>query len=327
MPLLLPIIALIVGLIILVWSADLFVDGAAASAYHAGMSTLLIGMVVVGFGTSAPELVVSVFSSAGGNPGLALGNAFGSNISNIGLILGLTAIVCPIRVKSGVLRKELPILLIATLCIAGLLHDLYLSRMDAMTLLGIFLLVMGGWVLIAFKARNDTLEGDFDVQLEVDPMPLKSALIRLLIGVVLLVASSRVLVWGAVEIAYSFGISDLVIGLTIVAIGTSLPELASAVVATRKGEHDLALGNVIGSNLFNSLAVIGLAGVIHPLEIAPEALYRDCFLMGAMTVTLFFFGYGFRGRQGRINRIEGTVLLLIYLGYSGYLLSHVIKAV
>jgi cation:H+ antiporter len=323
MSLTLPVIALIVGLIILVWSADRFVDGAAAAAHHAGMPTLLIGMVVIGFGTSAPEMVVSAISSSQGNPGLALGNAYGSNISNIALILGVTALICPINIKSGVLRKELPVLMAVTLLAAGLLFDLTLSRMDAWILLAVFAVIMGWWIWLGLRSRHDSLEADLDVELEVDPMPLKTSLIWLTVGMIFLVISSRIVVWGAVDIARAFGVSDLIIGLTVVAIGTSLPELASAIAATRKGEHDLALGNVIGSNLFNTLAVVGIAGSIHPLKVGPEVLYRDCLLMGLLTFALFFVGFGVAG-QRRINRIEGFILLLIYLGYSGYLASKVL---
>ncbi len=323
MSLIFPAVALFAGLIVLVWSADRFVEGAAATAHHAGMPSLLIGMVVIGFGTSAPEMVVSAISAAQGNPGLALGNAYGSNISNIALILGLTALISPIAVKSGILRKELPVLLAATLFAAGQLYDLHLSRADALVLLGLFAVIMGWWIWLGLRERQDALETDLDVRLETNPIPLKTALSRLFLGMILLVGSSRVLVWGAVEIAHAFGVSDLIIGLTVVAIGTSLPELASTIAATRKDEHDLALGNVIGSNLFNTLAVVGIAGVIHPLDVSPEVLYRDCLLMGLLTLGLFFVGFGVAGRM-RINRIEGFILLLVYFCYSGYLISKVL---
>jgi len=320
-----PFIVLALGLVLLIWSADRFVDGAAATAYHAGMPSLLIGMVVIGFGTSAPEMVVSAISAYQGNPGLAIGNAFGSNIANIALILGLTAVFSPISVKSGILRKELPVLLLVTVLVVAQLADLNLSRIDAVILLVVFFAIMSWWIFMGLRERNDSLEVDLDVELEMHPMPLSRAVFWLLAGMVLLVASSRALVWGAVEIARAFGVSDLIIGLTIVAIGTSLPELASAIAASRKGEHDLALGNVIGSNLFNTLAVVGIAGVIHPLQVGAEVLYRDCAIMGGLTLALFFACMGFRG-QKQINRGEGVVLILVYLGYSGYLVSQVIGA-
>ncbi|MCK5914111.1 MAG: calcium/sodium antiporter [Desulfuromusa sp.] len=314
-----PAIALICGLILLVWSADRFVDGAAATARYAGMPPLLIGMVVIGFGTSAPEMVVSAFSALQGNPGLALGNAYGSNIANIALILGLTALISPITIKSGVLRKELPVLLAMTLLSVVLLFDLYLSRVDAWILLFAFFITMGWWIWLGFRQRDDSLESDVDLELEVDPMSRREALIWLLVGMVLLVVSSRMLVWGAVEIARGFGVSDLIIGLTVVAIGTSLPELAAALVAIRKGEHDLAIGNVIGSNLFNTLAVVGIAGVIHPLEIGMEVLYRDFLVMGLLTLALFMTWTGMR-----ISRLGGFLLLSVYIGYTGYLISLVL---
>ena len=316
----LPAIALICGLILLVWSADRFVDGAAATARYAGMPPLLIGMVIIGFGTSAPEMVVSAFSALQGNPGLALGNAYGSNIANIALILGLTALISPIKIKSTVLRKELPVLLAVTILSLVFLLDLYLSRFDAWLLLLTFVVVMGWWIWLGLRQRNDSFEADVDLELEVDPMSRRAALIWLLVGMTLLIISSRILVWGAVEIARGFGVSDLIIGLTVVAIGTSLPELAAALMAIRKNEHDLAIGNVIGSNLFNTLAVVGIAGVIHPLGIGMEVLYRDFLIMGLLTLALFLVGTG-SGEQRQISRVAGFLLLSVYIGYSGYLIS------
>ena len=316
-------LAVIGGLALLVWSADRFIEGAAATARHAGMPSLLIGMVIIGFGTSAPEMVVSAIAATQGNPGLALGNAYGSNIANIALILGLTAIISPIAVKSSVLRKELPILFGVTLLAAWQLLDGHLDRFEGWLLLAVFSAFMGWSIWQGLRHRQDSLEADIDIQLEIDPMPLKTALIWLFIGMIMLVVSSRILVWGAVDIARAFGVSDLIIGLTVVAIGTSLPELASSLAAVRKGEHDLAVGNVIGSNLFNTLAVVGIAGTIHPMQVGAEVLYRDCAVMGILTLALFVFGYGFRG-PGRISRIDGVLLLSVYVGYTGYLVSQVI---
>ena len=315
--------AVVFGLALLVWSADRFVDGAAATARHLGMPALLIGMVVVGFGTSAPEMVVSTLASLQGNPGIALGNAYGSNIANIALILGLTALVSPIVVHSQILRKELPVLTAVSVLAAAQLWDGHLSRLDAVVLLGVFAGLMGWSIFQGMRERSDTLGVEMEQELVAHPMPLPRALVWLVVGLLLLIVSSRILVWGAVSIAQALGVSDLVIGLTIVAIGTSLPELASSLIAVRKGEHDLALGNVIGSNLFNTLAVVGIAGTIHPLDVPPELLTRDMAVMGALTVSLFIIGYGFRGRKGRINRIEGAVLLTVFLGYTGYLVSTV----
>lgn len=323
---LMSIAAIALGLAVLVWSADRFVDGASATARYAGMPPLLIGMVIVGFGTSAPEIVVSIISAMEGNPGLALGNGYGSNIANIGLILGITALISPISVHSQVLRKELPILLLITLLSLALLWNGMLARTDAMVLLGVFVLLMAWSIRQGMSNGNDSMTGDEVKELDENLMSLKQAIFWLVAGLLLLIVSSRILVWGAVNIAQSFGVSDLIIGLTIVAIGTSLPELASSIAAIRKNQHDLAIGNVIGSNLFNTLAVVGLAGIIHPLEVASEVISRDFMVMGGLTLSLFVLGYGFKGRQGRINRVEGALLLAVYVGYTGWLAQGVLAA-
>ncbi len=306
--------AVIVGLIILVWSADRFVDGAVSTASHLGMPPLLIGMVIIGFGTSAPEMVVSALAASQGSPGLALGNAYGSNITNIALILGLTAILSPIAVHSQVLRKELPILAVVTALSVWVVWNLEISRLDAVLLLVVFAVIMGWSIWQGMRGEGDVLGGEMDKELQEHPMPLPKSLMWLTVGLVLLVDSSRLLVR-----AMALGVSDVIIGLTIVAVGTSLPELASSIAAVRKGEHDLALGNVIGSNLFNTLAVVGIAGVIHPMAVDPEVLSRDVVVMSVLTLSLFVFGYGIRGRQGRINRLEGSLLVLAYAGYTTYL--------
>jgi cation:H+ antiporter len=316
--------AIVAGLALLVWSADRFVEGSAATARHFGMPPLLIGMVVVGFGTSAPEMVVSALASSQGNPGLALGNAYGSNIGNIALILGLTAVISPIAVHSQVLRKELPILAAVT-ALAGLqLWDGALSRGDAFVLLTLFAGLIGWSIVQGLRRKEDTLGTEMEQELtDRRAMPLRRAVFWLVVGLVFLIASSRVLVWGAVEMALGFGVSDLIIGLTIVAVGTSLPELASSVISARKGEHDIALGNILGSNLFNTLAVVGIAGMIHPMEVGNELFRRDFPTMAVLTLSLFVLGYGFR-QAGRINRIEGGILLVVYLGYTTYLISTVL---
>lgn len=314
----LSILAIIAGLALLVWSADRFVEGAAATAKYAGMPPLLIGMVIIGFGTSAPEMTVSALASMQGNPGLALGNAFGSNITNIALVLGVVAIISPIAVHSKILRKELPVLAVITLFAAMPLLDGEISRAEGWGLLALFAGLLGWAIFQGLKQRNDVLATETEKELIDHVMPLKNAIIWLVLGLILLILSSRILVWGAVDIAQSFGVSDLIIGLTIVAIGTSLPELASSIMAVRKGEHDLALGNVIGSNIFNTVAVVGVAATIHPITVAAEVLYRDWSLMMALTLALFVMGYGFK-RQGRINRAEGTLLLLVFVGYNSWL--------
>ena len=318
----LPVISIVFGLVLLVWSADRFVEGAACVARHFGMPPLLIGMVIVGFGTSAPEMVVSAISAAEGNPGIALGNAYGSNITNIALILGVTALISPIAVHSQVLRKELPILAGMTVLAAWQLWDGTITRFDAVVLLLVFAGLMGWTIWQGLRQRVDPLGSQIKQELDAQSMPINRAFFWLAAGLLLLIVSSRMLVWGSVEIAHLLGVSDLIIGLTIVAIGTSLPELASSVIAARKGEHDIALGNIIGSNLFNTLAVVGIAGAIHPLTVGPEVFSRDLMVMGGLTLSLFLLGWGFRG-PGRINRWEGGALLCVYLGYNAYLASEV----
>jgi cation:H+ antiporter len=303
-------------LALLVWSADRFVDGAAATARHAGMPLLLVGMVVIGFGTSAPEMLISAIASSQGNPGLALGNAYGSNISNIALILGVTALISPIPVPAKLFRSELPVLAAITLLTVVLLWNLSISRLDATLLLLAFSAVIVWWVVIALRHKNtEKLLAAADYNEEAF-LPLKPAIFWLIVGLILLVVSSRILVWGAVEIATALGVSDLMIGLTIVAIGTSLPELAAAVAAARKRAHDLVLGNIIGSNIFNTLAVVGIAGVIHPLDIGGDVLYRDCLMMSVLTLSLFWAAWR---KRYRLSRLFGCFLLLSYFAYLGLL--------
>ena len=320
---LLAIVAVIVGLVVLVWSADKFVDGAVGIAEYCGMSTLLIGMVIVGFGTSAPELTVSALSAAQGNPELALGNAYGSNIANIALILGATALISPILMQRSVIRGDLPNLLVVSILSIILVWDGSVVRWNGILLLAVFSVTMAFSIRREMKkaktGKGEGLPLASASQGESSATPseksLGKSILWLVLGLLLLVSSSRALVWGAVAIARTLGVSDLLIGLTIVAIGTSLPELASSIAAARKGENDLALGNIIGSNLFNTLAVVGLAATITPMdEIEKAVTYRDMPLMIVLTVALIVLGYRRKG-DGRLNRIAGAILLAIYVGY------------
>lgn len=313
----LSVLAVVFGLALLVWSADRFVEGAASSAKKSGMSPMLIGMVIMGFGTSAPEMVVSVLSAFQGNPGIALGNAYGSNIANIAVILGVTAVISPIAVSGGVLRKELPVLSVVTLLAAFQLYDGRLSRLDGMVLLLLFAVILI-WGVV--NGRDNNIKSENESLSKASDRSNRRDAFDLLAGLIVLVISSKLMVWGAVGIAHRMGVSDLIIGLTVVALGTSLPELASSIMACRRGEHEMALGNVLGSNLFNTLAVVGLAGAICPMDVPPEVLSRDMAVMGALTLSLFVICYGFRGK-GRINRFEGAGLLAASMMYSGWLLS------
>lgn len=318
----LPIIALVAGIAILVWSADKFVDGAVGIAKFCGMSTLLIGMVIVGFGTSAPEMVVSALSALQGNPELALGNAYGSNIANIALILGITALITPLVVKRSVLKMDLPVLMAVTALSLLLVSDGSVTRGNGVIFLSVFFAVMGYNIFSEVrKAKKDKAMAQSAESEDEKSMPLGMSIFWLILGLALLVVSSKMLVWGAVAIARSLGMSDLLIGLTIVAIGTSLPELASSIAAARKGEDDLAVGNIIGSNMFNTLTVVGIAAVLDPMETVEHAMItRDMPIMAALTLALFILGFRRKG-DGRINRIAGGALLAIYIGYMGVLIA------
>ena len=314
-------LSVIAGFALLVWGADRFVVGAASTARILGVSPLLIGLTIVGFGTSAPEMLVSGVASLQGNPGLAIGNAIGSNITNIALILGITALITPLSVHSVTLRREMPILIATTLVAYLLVLDGSLDFIDGMALLG-GLVVMLGWMIhlgLSSRSGSDPMADEYAAEIPTD-LSLAKSLLWLLVGIVVLLASSRLLVWGAVGIAQYFGVSDLIIGLTIVALGTSLPELAASVVSALKNEHDIAIGNVIGSNMFNLLAVLGLPGVIRPSPVEPEVLTRDMPNMILLTVALLVMANGLRAR-GRINRLEAGLLLLSYVGYQGLLYS------
>ncbi len=318
MALLLPTISIIAGLVVLIWSADRFVDGALAVAKHLEISPLLIGMLVMGFGTSAPEMLVSAVSAWSGKPELAIGNAYGSNIANIALVLGMTAIISPISVKSTMLRKELPILSAVTLLAGYLLIDGNISRIDALILAVVFGLFVGWSIWESKRKKQNELENiDLSCIEEINKnhLSLSMGIFWIVFGLILLMVSSKALVNGATVIAYSFHISDLVIGLTIVAIGTSLPELAASIAAARKNEHEMALGNVIGSNMFNTLMVVAIAGLIKPMPyLSHEVISRDFPILLTLTFSLFVFGYGYK-KNGTINRYEGIILVSVFIGY------------
>jgi len=313
-------LAIVGGLVLLVWSADRFVMGAAAIAHNLGVSAIIIGMVIMGFGTSAPEMFVSGTASLSGNTGVAVGNAVGSNIANIALVLGLSALISPLVVESQTLKREFPVLILVSVLVLGLMLDGELSRLDGVILLtGTVILV--AWMLwLAQKERSfgDPLEREFESELPHN-MPTKLALFWTVLGLVVLIASAQMLVWGGVNIAKAFGVSDLVIGLTIVAVGTSLPEVAVSVTGAIKGEDDIAIGNVIGSNLFNLLAVLGIGSSIHAAPLPHEALFRDYATMLVLTIALFAMAYSFKSRKGHINRFEAGLLLSAYLGYMYWL--------
>jgi len=312
--------AVVFGLALLVWSADRFVLGASATARDLGVSPLVIGLVIVGFATSSPEMLVAGFAAWQGNPGLGIGNAVGSNIANIALILGVSALLRPLVSSSNILTRELPLLIGMTAITVLVMLDGSFSRADGVVLL----LLMAGALVFILRQAVSQQEGDDPLTTELTEqipatLTLRRAVFWLVIGFILLMLSSRMLVWGGVNIAETLGVSDLVIGLTVVAVGTSLPELAAAAAAVLKNEHDLVLGNVIGSNLFNTLAVLGLPALIAPGAIPPEVLTRDLPVMCALTLLLVPALFHRRGRSGRIGRVEGALLLTAFVGYEGWL--------
>jgi cation:H+ antiporter len=300
----------VAGFVALVWSADRFVLGAAGIARHFGVSTLLIGLTIVGFGTSAPEFLVSAVAALRGSAPLCVGNAIGSNITNVALVLGVAAMIAPMRVKGTVLKRELPLLLACMLLAAALLWDEYLGVLDGVLLIT-SLFAMMGWV-IALGIRSDNPD---DVVEEVpDPVALQWAVLWVFVGLFALVGSSHLLVWGATTLAELAGVDELVIGLSVVAFGTSLPELAATVMAARRGEHDLAVGNVIGSNMFNTLGVLGLPGLIAPGPIPPLVMTRDMPIMFGVTLA-FFAMTRFFLRPSVVTRWEGAILTGAFLVY------------
>jgi len=314
--------AILLGLLLLIWSADRFVAGASGIAKSFNMSPLLIGMIIVGFGTSAPELFVSSIATFNGDFDLAIGNAIGSNIVNTCLILGITALIAPIVVSSSIVRRELPILLGISIVFGGFIWDSTLSRLDAGLLLVGFVGLVVWTIKTANKQQSDPLEAEFEQELSSRSMNPKAAIFWTIVGLVVLIVSSRVLVWGAVNVAEALGVSKLVIGLTIIAFGTSFPELVTSIVAALKGEHDVAIGNVIGSNMFNLLAVVGVAGIVRPMDHFSSTVFaRDWPVMLFCTAVLFVMALGFKG-HGKIGRWEGAILLCMYSIYTYIVIAH-----
>jgi cation:H+ antiporter len=311
---LIAVIQLVAGFLLLVWGADRLVAGASATARNIGISPMIIGLTVIGFGTSAPELVVSAVATLKGNAGLAVGNAIGSNITNIGLVLGVTALIYPLRMESTVLKREYPILLLIMLICFLMALDGSYSRLEGWFLIASLLAVVIWIIRIGLqRPLSDPLAEEFDAEIPRD-IPTKVALFWLMVGLIVLPVSSIFLVDGAITIARFLHVSDTVIGLTVVALGTSLPELATAITAALHREDDLAIGNIIGSNIFNLLGVLGIAAVIHPVELLPIILARDFPAMFLITGALYLMASDFRG-PGRIGRRSGSVLLTMFVGY------------
>lgn len=307
----------IAGLVLLIWGADRFVHGAAATARNMGIAPLLIGLTIVAFATSAPEILVSVVASLRGEPGLAFGNAIGSNIVNIGLVLGCVAIVRPIQLRSATLQREMPALLAVTLLTVSLFLDSYLGRIDGIVMLTGLVIVMFWLARLGLRsAPSDPIKIDFEAEIPAN-VTMRMAIFWLLVGLVTLLVGAQLLVDGSIEIARLIGVSEVVIGILLVAFGTSLPELAVSLVSAMKGEYGLAIGNIVGSNIFNLLAVIGIAATIAPATLEPSVLSLHIFVMVAFTLVLFAMTYDYDGKS-ELSRIEGIALLLAFIAYDTY---------
>lgn len=316
-------VILILGFAALVWSADRIVYGAAALAKNFGVPTLIVGLTVVAMGSSAPEMMVSASAALANKTDTAVGNAVGSNITNILLVLGITALLRPLSVSSSTLKREIPLVLLVSIATWYIFSDNYFSFFEGAALLSGFVVFIGGLIFVSLRAKNQDDPFVSEACDEVpDNVPTKKAVFWLVVGMILLPVSSHFLVGSAVDIAKYFGLSDLVIGLTIIAIGTSLPELAASIAGVLKNEDDLALGNIVGSNIFNILAVLPLAGLINPSVIDTSVANRDVIIMIGATLALIAMSLNFRG-QRRINRIEGGLLIVAFMIYQGYIFSQV----
>jgi cation:H+ antiporter len=313
------ILEVIGGLLLLVWGANRFVYGAAAFARNLGVAPILIGLTIVAIATSAPEILVSVVASFRGEPGLAVGNALGSNIVNIGLVLGTVAFIRPIQLSSQTLRREMPALLAVTLLGVSLFLDSYLSRLDGLILLAALVFVMFWLIKLGLRSSaDDTMSVEYEADIPRD-VSTKRAVSWFVVGLVVLLAGAELMVSGAIDIARFFGMSEVVIGIVMVAFATSVPELAVSLVSAHKGEYGLAIGNIVGSNFFNILAVLGAAAFIAPAALPPSVLSLHLFVMVAFTLVLFVMTYEYEG-TGTITRIEGAALLIAYIAYDAYVL-------
>ena len=305
------------GLALLIVGADRFVHGAAATARNLGVAPLMIGLTIVAFATSAPEILVSIIAASAGEPDLAVGNAIGSNIANIGLVLGATALIHPIELNSATLRREMPALMAVSLLTVSLFLDSFLSLVDGFVLLTGLIIVMVWLTRLGLRSSaNDPIKADFEAEI---PLGVRTwvAVTWLLVGLIMLLFGAELMVDAAVDIARRLGVGEVVIGVTLVAVATSLPEFAVTLVSAFRGEYGLAIGNIVGSNIFNLLAVIGIAAVIEPAKLPPSVLTLHIFVMVAFTLVLFAMTYDYDGK-GKISRFEGFSLTAAYVAYITY---------
>ncbi|WP_373163997.1 calcium/sodium antiporter [Agathobaculum sp. Marseille-P7918] len=303
-------IMLVFGFVLLVWGADKFVAGASALARRLGVSPLLVGLTIVAFGTSAPELAVSLTAALQGANEIAVGNVVGSNIFNLLVVAGLSAVVCPLVMDRTLLRRDWPISVgAAILLLVFIAPDLTISRIEGIILLAVFALVLGTQIRAALKNR-DTLTGEED---EVPMRPLMIG-VNIILGLACIIIGGQLAVNGATGIARMFGLSETLIGLTIVAIGTSLPELVTSLVAARKGQNEIAMGNVIGSNIFNLLLILGVSATITPIPVQATSIIDALVLIG---ISVVFY---LPARRGKLGRAPGAIMALTYVVYTVYLI-------
>ena len=305
----------LIGISLLVWSADRLTDGAAAIARNLGVPTFVVGLTIVAIGSSAPEMVISTVASLSGSPGLAIGNAIGSNIVNISVVLPIAAFICPLLIRSDILRREMPFMLFFTFLASYMLFDQHFTQIEGNILAVLLVLHLAWLTYLGLQSKTKDRLLDEIVEELPDEMPTGRATFWVVIGLLFLILSSELLIYGATGIAHNLGISETIIGLTIVAIGTSLPELAASIAAALKKEHEMVLGNIIGSNIFNILAVLGIAGSITPIVIESQIITRDLPAMIAFTVGMYLLSHGY-GKEARIGRLEAGVLLIGYGVYS-----------
>ena len=300
-------ILLIIGFVLLIKGADFFVDGASSIAAKLRVPSLIIGLTVVSMGTSMPEAAVSVSASLSGNNGISLGNVVGSNLFNLLVVVGVSSVILPIATDADVVKRDMPISILITAILCAMLMDGNLSRLDALILLVLLAAYM--YLLLRSALKNRTEESDQKV------MTWTKSILVSVVGAAAIIAGGQIVVENAKIIAASLGMSETLIGLTVVAFGTSLPELVTSVVAAKKGDSGIAMGNVVGSNIFNILFILGLAGVISPMA-ADAVFFIDTGILIAVSVMMLIFAWTDR----KISRVEGAVSTMVYLAYTAYII-------
>ena len=310
-------VMLVIGFVLLVWGADKFVEGASALARKMGVSPLLVGLTIVAFGTSMPELAVSVTAALRGANEIAVGNVVGSNMFNLLVVAGLSAVICPLVMDKMLLRRDWPLsIFAAVLLLVAIAPDHVIARWEGAVLLVIFAVILSRQIKAALNDRAQLAAAEAEAAEEAAEMTKSPVMIwvNIVLGLACIVLGGQLAVNGATGIARMFGLSETLIGLTIVAIGTSLPELVTSIVAARKGQNEIAMGNVIGSNLFNILLILGVSAVITPIPVQATSII-DCLFL--ITISVVFY---LTARKGKLGRLPGAVMAAMYVAYTAYLI-------